>query len=195
MIAPPGPNWIVATPPSGDSSNRAASTEFVTIGIAALSETIASAVASAIASAIAPLTPQTGTWTPSFTFSTPGNLTAVYSTQAGQYWRQGNLVNAWFRCTTSAFTHTSASGSFQIAGLPVAMTSNTGFRATGAPLWRTISVSGYTDLVVFADPSQNTSVLYLFASGPGTTVLQLGAAHLTTAVNISIESHIAYLAG
>ena len=35
MIAPPGPNFIVPTPPAGDSSNRAASTEFVMTAIGA----------------------------------------------------------------------------------------------------------------------------------------------------------------
>ncbi len=36
----PGPNWIVPTPPIGDSSNRAASTEFVTNAVAASGTTI-----------------------------------------------------------------------------------------------------------------------------------------------------------
>lgn len=59
-----------------------------------------------------------GTFTPVITFSTPGDLNVVYSMQNGSYVKIGSLV--WWRATigTSTFTHSTASGGLQIAGLP-----------------------------------------------------------------------------
>lgn len=42
----PGPNWIVPTPPTGDSTNRAASTQFVTQAIANATGSLPYAVSS-----------------------------------------------------------------------------------------------------------------------------------------------------
>lgn len=43
---PVGPNWIVPTPPAGDSTNRAASTEFVTNAIATAISSLPAGVSS-----------------------------------------------------------------------------------------------------------------------------------------------------
>lgn len=59
-----------------------------------------------------------GTWTPAITFTTPGNLVITYSTQTGAYTKIGNLVQISLRITTVTFTHTTASGTMLITGLP-----------------------------------------------------------------------------
>lgn len=59
-----------------------------------------------------------GTWTPSFTFSTPGNLTIAYSTRIGVYTKIGRQVVASVNLITSTFTHTTASGVAQLTGFP-----------------------------------------------------------------------------
>ena len=60
----------------------------------------------------------TGTWTPVLTAQTPGDLSVAYSTQSGRYTRIGNLVTAEFTIVTSTYTHSTASGTLRVAGLP-----------------------------------------------------------------------------
>lgn len=59
-----------------------------------------------------------GTFTPTITFSTPGDLNVVYSNQTGLYTKIGRVVHWSAGITTTTFTHTTASGGLQIAGLP-----------------------------------------------------------------------------
>lgn len=56
--------------------------------------------------------------TPTFTFSTPGDLSVTYSTQSGNQWRIGNM---FFLNYVIVFTPTwtTASGTARFAGLPV----------------------------------------------------------------------------
>jgi hypothetical protein len=59
-----------------------------------------------------------GTFTPSLTFATPGNLTVVYSTRVGRYTKIGETVTVNFRMVTTTWTHTTASGASLVTGLP-----------------------------------------------------------------------------
>lgn len=59
-----------------------------------------------------------GTWTPTLTFATAGNLVVVYSQRLGYYTKIGRAVTVQVRVQTSTFTHTTASGNSQITGLP-----------------------------------------------------------------------------
>lgn len=59
-----------------------------------------------------------GTWTPTFTYVTPGNLTVAYSTRIGQYTKIGNAVTLALNIQTSTFTKTTASGELRITGVP-----------------------------------------------------------------------------
>lgn len=52
------------------------------------------------------------------TFTTPGNLSVSYATKICTAQRVGNEVVAKFTIVTSSFTHTTASGSLTLAGLP-----------------------------------------------------------------------------
>ncbi len=59
------------------------------------------------------------TWTATFTFATPGDLSVVYVAQTGYYTRIGSVVyyQCVFACTP---TFTTASGNMIIGGLPLA---------------------------------------------------------------------------
>ena len=61
---------------------------------------------------------RTGTWTPVITAATPGDLTIVYSFQAGQWMRIGSFVFVSCDIVTSTFTHTTASGQMTIGTMP-----------------------------------------------------------------------------
>lgn len=61
-------------------------------------------------------------WTPVFTFGTPGNLSVAYATQVGVYQRVGNMVMLqWYLEFTP--TWTTSSGIVTITGLPFAAVS------------------------------------------------------------------------
>lgn len=59
-----------------------------------------------------------GTWTPTFSFATPGNLTIVYSSRLGTYTKTGRVFNLDYDIQTTTFTHTTASGVARITGTP-----------------------------------------------------------------------------
>lgn len=61
-----------------------------------------------------------GTFTPTLTAATPGDINVVYSTRTGVYTKIGNLVNWEIVIVTSTFTWTTASGAINITGLPFA---------------------------------------------------------------------------
>ena len=115
-----------------------------------------------------------GTWTPVLTTSTPGNLAITYTTQTGSYEQRGNLIIAKFNITTSAFTHTTASGNWRITGLPI--TGNAGFGGTLE--FSGITKTGYTQ---FVPRLSNASTLFqIFCSGTGQAGGLLAAADMPT---------------
>lgn len=71
-----------------------------------------------------------GDWTPGLTFDTPGNLNVVFSSQVGKYTKIGRLVLLEFFMATSTFTHTTASGSLRVTGVP--FTQATGIEHAGS---------------------------------------------------------------
>ena len=73
-----------------------------------------------------------GTWTPSFTFGTAGNLTIVYSSQVGRYTKIGRTVHVEMTMSTTTFTHTTASGNATINGLPFTIGGTDATTLTGA---------------------------------------------------------------
>lgn len=60
---------------------------------------------------------RSGSFTPTLAFAAPGDLSVSYSTQAGAYWRIGDLVLALVHLAATP-TYDTASGQLRIAGLP-----------------------------------------------------------------------------
>lgn len=58
-----------------------------------------------------------GTWTPTYTASTPGTISVSYGNQTGRYTKIGRVVCASFALSAS-FTKGTASGDFLVGGLP-----------------------------------------------------------------------------
>lgn len=92
-----------------------------------------------------------GTWTPTLTFATPGDLAVTYSTQSGFYTKIGRFVSIQCNVAASSFTHTTASGQFRISGLPfvpaISSSGSVGFTngiVAGAGSLLVILVSGGT---------------------------------------------------
>lgn len=106
-----------------------------------------------------------GTFTPTITCATVGNLSVTYSTQVGRYTRIGNRVMFNASIVTSAFTHTTASGGLRLGGLPFTANS-TGVNYPVMSLWFSgVTKVGYTQLAPYPDPG--TNFLLVNASGSG----------------------------
>jgi len=123
-----------------------------------------------------------GTFTPTLTCSTVGNLSVSYSIQLGRYTRIGNRVIINATIVTSAFTHTTASGGVRLSGLPF----NSNGTAANYPvlsLWFSgITKVGYTQLTPYPDPG--TNFLLVNASGSGVSSTGVLITDLPTGGNV-----------
>jgi hypothetical protein len=136
------------------------------------------------------LTYTEGSWTPVFTFNTPGDLDVVYSTQVGRYIRVGDEVTAWFNIITSTFTHTTASGNAQITGLPFTPINITGFAPRSTLQWSRITKANYTD--ISASISPNSTMMTLVACGSGQATANVTAADMPTAGTLVLVGQIIF---
>ena len=85
-----------------------------------------------------------GTWTPTFTCATPGNLVFSYDTRSGTYTKIGRQVTVNCNVTSAAgISHTTASGGVVITGLPF-VAGITSFDSI--PFFRGFTSAGYTSL-------------------------------------------------
>lgn len=111
------------------------------------------------------------TWTPTFTFTTPGDVSVVYTTQKGEYVKVGNLVCCSVNLV-GTITHTTAASSLRLAGLPFAASSTNsvnqnqavflyGHTITTSPVCRLGIVHAGTTATFAAHSSANSTVTAL----------------------------------
>lgn len=122
-----------------------------------------------------------GTFTPAFTFTTPGNLAVTYSTQLGIYTKIGRLVHVHYEIVSSAFTHSTASGNARVTGLPftVAGASN-GY--TSKMEWSGVTKASYTEL--HGRLGNGGTVIDILASGSGQAEANVSTANIATGSSI-----------
>ncbi len=132
-----------------------------------------------------------GTWTPTLTFATPGDLNVVYSTRAGLYMKIGRLLIAKFSITTSTFTYSTASGNLTITGLPVAVANidNIDFRS-GSLRWQGITKANYTQIVPV--PARDTTTMIFNISGSGQSTTSITTADVPSAGTIDLRGMTEY---
>lgn len=128
-----------------------------------------------------------GTWTPVLTFATPGDLSVAYTTQTGTYTKIGRQVTIHLSILTSTFTHTTASGSLQITGLPFAPSAAN--RHIGAATWQGITKANYTDMNFEA---ASTSLLNLVACGSGQAAATITTADMPTGGTVLFRTTLTY---
>jgi hypothetical protein len=129
-----------------------------------------------------------GTWTPAITFATPGNLTVVYSTQGGAYTKVGRQVTAAFQIQTSTFTHTTASGDFQITGLP--FTNNASYIYTGTMTFSGVTAASHAQIMPQLGTS--ASLMTLRGSGSGVAAANMNTSNLPTGGTVILRGTITY---
>lgn len=133
-----------------------------------------------------------GTWTPVITCVTPGDLAITYSRQIGTYTRIGDKVIVNFSIATSAFTHTTASGSLSVTGLPFVANSLANSVSFGSMLFSGITKVGFTQIVPRV--SAGLSVFSLLASGSAVAVTSVTIADTPSAGSINFQGTITYSA-
>jgi hypothetical protein len=132
-----------------------------------------------------------GSWTPTFNFSTPGDLSVSYASRTATYTRIGNVVNLTINLTCTP-TFTTASGSLSITGLPFAMNASAGNQAAN-----TMFIAGFaypaaaTVVLSYLGPSYTLMALYGITAVGGNP--QVNTPQFTTGVAISIIGSLTYL--
>lgn len=133
----------------------------------------------------------TGTWTPTMTFATPGNLAVTYNLRQGTYTQIGRKVCLDFVIGTASFTHTTAAGEFRISGLPGLAANAAIAEFTGALSWEGISIVGYMAINLALSPS-NPTYLTLVASGDNKPRGSLVAGNMPSGNAYVLIGHIEY---
>ena len=134
-----------------------------------------------------------GTWTPTFTAEVVGNLTVAYSTQLGHYTKVGRLVTVNFSIQTSTFTHSTASGTARIGGLPFTCSATAGTQHFGAIGLQGLQKTNYTQVVCAS--AGNTQNLIFVVSGPATNqnYANVNITEFPSGGSVTIRGSISYM--
>lgn len=136
------------------------------------------------------ITPQYGSWTPVFTFEVPGDLSVTYATQVGRYIKIGKLVILTGQISTSAFTHTTASGDARITGLPFTSANISNLVHTGTFLYEGITKGGF--MAFYPQITSNTSRIEFRAVGSGVSLSAIQAGDVPSGGSVTFRFEIVY---
>jgi hypothetical protein len=131
-----------------------------------------------------------GTWTPTFTWSTPGDQSFAYSTQVGTYTKVGRLVTCNVDLVTSTHTYTTAAGALQFTGLPFTVGA-TAYDVAAAD-WSGITKAGYT--AIGANLATGGTTASLITSGSGVAVANVVPANVPSGTQVRFRATFQYLA-
>lgn len=112
-----------------------------------------------------------GTWTPSLTAATVGNLSVAYSSQVGTYCKIARFLQFTGTIQTSSFTHTTASGDARIQNAPFTSEITSGIINAGSLTYQGITKAGFTDFTMIL--SANTTIMNVAAMASGSAVATL----------------------
>lgn len=129
-----------------------------------------------------------GTWTPTLTFETPGDLSVAYTLRVGHFTKVGRLVTLHGTVLTSAFTHSTASGSCIITGIPFAPSPNC--RAFGSVVWQGITKANYTHVNSAVVAGGN--FVSFGIHGSGQSALGVSAADMPSGGGVLLEFTVTY---
>ncbi len=124
-------------------------------------------------------------------FQTPGNLVVVYSVRVGFYTKIGRKVTIHVHVRSSTFTHTTASGSMEITGLPFTSASLVSFQTAGPLIHQILNKVGFTqiNLNMFA----NIAFTRFTASRIGSGFSAVQAAQVTSGNAMILEAALTYI--
>ncbi len=131
---------------------------------------------------------KSGTWTPTYAFTTPGTSSFSYSTQSGHYWCSAGLVYIDFNIL-AAPTKGTASGSLLIAGLPYAVATVANPNGTLAGLTG-LGWTGLQAVPYFTSPNSSTTLN--FVTETGSSVFTIGTSQVTGSAGIGVNGAFVY---
>lgn len=131
---------------------------------------------------IAVATYQEGTWTPTLTCATPGDLSVGYGTRIGRYTRIGNRILVMVSLSTSVWTHSTATGALRITGLPFVPVAASSEFLAGA--MNRYTKASYTQVLPFINAA--TGVINFWATGSGQVGASLDAADMPSGTTFTL---------
>ncbi len=142
---------------------------------------------------LAALGKSAGTWTPTLTCDTPGDLNVAYSVRVAHYWYFAGFVILWFHITTSTFTHTTASGIVQITGSPYVSqpTSMAGYGGN-LDVWQGITKANYTQ--ISPEVGSFVSDIIFRCSGSAQNFATLAVTDMPSGTTKILKGHAIFLA-
>jgi hypothetical protein len=138
------------------------------------------------------ITPLYGNWTPVLTFETPGDLSVTYTVQLGRFIKIGKLVILTGQISTSAFTHTTASGDARITGLPFTSANVANLVHTGTFLYEGITKAGF--MAFYPEITSNVAYIEFRAVGTGVSLGAIQAGDLPSGGSVTFRFEIVYMA-
>jgi hypothetical protein len=127
-------------------------------------------------------------WTPTITFTTPGDVSVSYATQNGRVTKIGRMVLAEFNLTFTP-TFTTASGSLLINNVTDASAS---FIHMGSMHWTGITKAGYTQINPRLGAINNTTIDFV-ASGSALGAAAVATTDLISGVQMILRGEITYI--
>jgi hypothetical protein len=129
-----------------------------------------------------------GTWTPTLSFTTPGNLSVTYIRNVGSYKKIGAQVIANCSIVTATFTHTTASGNATITTLP--FTTAATYYNMAALSYEGITAATLTSCIAYLSPSATT--VFIVGCGSAAAQAAISTAEMPTATRKILEFTMSY---
>lgn len=123
-------------------------------------------------------------WTPVFTFGTPGDLSVSYSIQYGGYTRIGSLLFYSFGITCTP-TFTTASGNLEVTGLPITVSASYTTPGTVMMGASTFNISSYTWSNSLANAG--TTILTFQVGGKNLGIANISVGVFASGTSVTIE--------
>lgn len=132
-----------------------------------------------------------GTWTPTLTAQTVGDLSVTYAIRVGTYTRVGRLCTISWRITTSAFSHSTAANDLYITGIPFSARTLTNMRTTGSMFIYGGNKTGYTQVNAQID-SASSSVFAIATGIAGSSISSVKITEVTSGGTPFISGTLSY---
>lgn len=133
-----------------------------------------------------------GTWTPSMTFATPGDLSLGSVTATGYYTKKGREVTIHFRYSFTP-THTTASGNFRLTGLPFTVSANLTVVTSIGSISTSTNVSYPAGLTYCSiNPIASQTYCQIIANGSSTANANLTTTNFATGLTYTLTGTVVY---
>lgn len=127
---------------------------------------------------------QSGSFTPTVTFATPGNFSPTYVAQQGRYKRIGKICHYWLYLQWHSNAYTTAAGQLYLGGLPftVENDSTLGFEPGAAPFFNKATLNAL-DRWAVAFARINTTQVWFYTVRTAANVVAMDVTNFPASTN------------